>query len=129
MPTLNSVITDFVAGDDLEVRRTVGSLVAPLTDAWLTIKEWESDTDAQAIIQKAITSVVDLDQGQIIETGDLNTDATIVFYLTATETALLQARPYFFDIQVLDDNTHLYTPESGLMIPVAAITRTTTPSI
>ncbi|KKM65979.1 hypothetical protein LCGC14_1485870, partial [marine sediment metagenome] len=50
MPTFNGEIKDFVAGDDLQITRTITNVPsgAVLTKAWLTIKFRQDDADADA---------------------------------------------------------------------------------
>ena len=115
MPTLDARIDDVVAGDDLEITRTITSVPdgATLTDAWITVKEHPDDADASAIIQKAITSSDVPGTGQITDTGADGTGA-VRFDLADTDTALIiPGRDYFWDIQVKTSGGAIYTPTAG----------------
>lgn len=128
MPTLNSVIQDFVAGDHLKISRTITNVPASdsLAKCWLTIKRREGDLDTAAIVQKSISSTYVQGQGQITDTG-ADTAGALFFELTNTDTALLiGGTVYFFDLQVKTTNGAIYTPESGKIIAKAQITRATT---
>ncbi len=118
MPTLNSEIKEFVAGDDLDVIRTIGNLPAgqTLTKAWFTVKTEENlllPGDTNIVFQKVITAINVPGQGQITDIGASGTGA-VLFELTDTDTALLTAKTvFFFDIQVLTSTGKLLTPELG----------------
>ncbi len=113
MPTLNSEIRDIVAGDNLDVIRTVGNLPAgqTLAIAWFTVRR--RTNDANFIFQKVITPSAVVGQGQITDIGNSGT-GTIRFDLQPADTVLLALRKvYFFDIQVKTSLDRIYTPELG----------------
>lgn len=115
MPTLDARIDNVVAGDDLEITRTITSVPsgATLTDAWLTVKEHPDDADSAAIIDKQITSADVAGTGQITDTGADGTGA-VRFDLKDTDTALLvPGRDYYWDIQVKTSAAAIYTPTVG----------------
>src|SRR3954468_10819484 len=113
MSTLGATIPaageDFVAGDDLDVRRSVTGVPSgqTLTKAWLTFKTNRFDTDGHALLQKIITSTPTT-SGQITDAGASGT-GTIVFQLTNVETLALPIdidTPY--DIKVLTSANKVY---------------------
>ena len=126
MPTLNSIIDDLVVGSDLWIRRPITGLPAGVTlsQAWLTIKENSTQTDAQAIIQKSITSAA-TSQGQITDTG-ADTAGELLFYLIPLDTEKLDpCLIYEFDVKVKLSDGRYSTPEKGQITPVARITEAT----
>lgn len=113
MPTLNSEIKNIVAGDNLDVIRTVGNLPGgqTLVKAWFTVRR--RTTSANFTFQKAITTSVIVGQGQITDIGTSGV-ATIRFDLQPADTVLLTFRKvFFFDIQVKTDLGRIFTPELG----------------
>src|SRR5262245_35246956 len=122
MPQLKGKINDFVAGDKLEIRRTIGDLIAPLDHVYFTIKARRSDSDAEAIVQKEITIVLDDDQGQIITAGDDTTPAEIVFVLLPADTADLWQKLFRYDIKAFDSNGNPYHSELGYIYARRPIT-------
>lgn len=132
MPTLDTVIDDIVAGDARQLTRTVTDIPTneSATDAWLTIKEHPDDSDAAAIIQKAITTTNADGTGQITDAGSGSPWlVTLRFDLTSADTALLTpGRRYHYDIQVKTDDAtlNIYTPEKGQIKTVQGVTTTTT---
>jgi hypothetical protein len=128
MSTLGATIPaageDFVAGDDLDVRRTVTGVPAgqTLTKAWLTFKTNRFDTDVNALLQKTITSAP-TSSGQITDTGGSGT-GVILFQLTNVETLALPIgidTPY--EIKVLTSASKVYTAEQGLYTSTRRITQ------
>ena len=115
MPTFDSEIKDFVAGDDLEITRTITSVPSSdtLATAWFTVKHKQSDADGAAIILKKITSSNVAGTGQITDTGADGTGA-LRFDLTDVDTAKLEEEiGYLFDVQVVTTAGAVYTPEIG----------------
>lgn len=107
-----------VAGDSLEVRRTVELPAgATLTKAWLTIKKDPDTADASADLQKEITGTNVAGTGAIEADGGAGTGdgyATLRFDLTPTNTTALGAGvKYTFDIQVLTAEGDIDTIEVG----------------
>lgn len=91
-----------VIGDTVPIQITVSNVPADtmIVKAWVTFKRKLSDPDANAVIQKTITSGF---------TGTTTVSFTIT--LTASDTALFQPdREYFFDVQVKDSSGGIYTP-------------------
>lgn len=124
MPTLDARIDNVVAGDDIQITRTITSVPSgeTLTDAWFTVKEHPDDTDAAAIIDKQITSVDVPGTGQITDTGADETGA-VRFDLTDADTALLvPGRDYYWDIQVKTSAAAIYTPTAGKIRSVKGVT-------
>lgn len=128
MPTLDARIDDIVAGDDIQITRTITSIPSgELLDlAWFTVKEHSDDADADAIIQKDITTSNVVGTGHITDTGGDQTGAVRVD-LTDTDTALLvPGRDYFWDLQVKTDGGFVYTPTMGKIRSVQGTTTTIT---
>jgi hypothetical protein len=115
MPNLNDTITDFVAGDTVEVTRTITGIPAGQTiaKAWLMVKVKETDPDASAIISKTITTTDAPGTGHITDTGADGTGA-VRFDLTHDDTELLvRKRGYMFAIKIRTSTGNLYTPFKG----------------
>ena len=124
MPTLDARIDDVVAGDDLEITRTITKVPSgtTLTDAWLTVKEHPDDADADAIIDKQITPTDAPGTGQITDTGADGTGA-VRFDLADTDTSkLTPGRDYYWDIQVKTAAGAVYTPTAGKIRTVQGVT-------
>ena len=134
MPTLNGLISGFVAGDHLSLVRTIDrdgggdpdQAMADgltITRAWLTIKVNPTDPDITVgVIQKEITTSLVPDVGQIENDGTANADPILRFDLTPTDTGAIGGRPKHYDIQVLMSNLKLYTPERGRIYATSQVT-------
>lgn len=125
MPNYEAIITDFAAGDDISVERTITTVPSgqTMTSAWFTVKRKVSDTDAQAIFQKAITSILSAGAGIIDDTG-IDGTGHLIFYLVADNTELLTPySEYRYDIQVRLSGGGIATPEIGVIIAFPQITR------
>lgn len=127
MANYNGSITDFIRGDTLTVERTITLIPSGelLATAWFTIKRKYTDNDVNAVLQKVITSVDTATVGWIDDTGADGT-GHILFYLTAANTALLNAfSEYKYDIQVKLSGGAIYTPESGTIVAFPQVTQNT----
>src|SRR5687768_768621 len=105
MPNLSDIITGFVAGTDLEIRRTIDGIPEgqTLTDAWLTIKLSLDDPDASAILSKHATLTDTPGTGHITDPGDgAGGDGEVRFDLSPTNSDPLFVR-HAFDIWVRTD--------------------------
>jgi len=126
-----TTIEGFFSGDDLDIERDVTGITVsdPLIKAWLTIKTAPSVADAQATIQKVITTIQVIGTGQITQDGSAlngNGTASMVFNLTAVNTALLgTGRKYYFDVQVKTLSDKVYTPDKGTIQLTQGITDAT----
>lgn len=128
MANFEGLIDDFVAGNDITIERTVTGVPAgqTLTMAWFTVKSKFSDLDADAKIQKEITTVLDANQGHISDSGADET-GTVIFYLQAADTLLLYPlSEYRYDIQVKTSGGKIYTPELGIIMSLPRVTQSTT---
>lgn len=129
---MTTIIEGYVAGDDLDIERDVTGITVtdPLVKAWLTIKTSASVLDASATLQKIITTIQVIGTGQITQDGsdtNGNGTASMVFNLTAVDTALLgTADRYFYDVQVKTLSGKIYTPDSGSIKMVRGYTDATT---
>lgn len=116
---MTTLIAGTIAGDDLDIERDVTGITVtdPLVKAWLTIKTSASILDASATVQKVITTVQVIGTGQITQDGSAgngNGTASMVFNLTAVDTALLGTTlRYFYDVQVKTSSGKIYTPDKG----------------
>lgn len=126
MSDLTVEIAGFVAGDDLEIRRAVTNLPSPIESAWLTLKNYPSQPDGEAKLQKKITTTDVPGTGHIVEPGGPGADGDLRFDLTQTDTAGLGAKRYVHDIQIKLGTGKVYTIEKGTMELTAGITETTT---
>ena len=125
MSDLAVAISGFVVGDDLEIRRTVTELVAPIEVAWLTVKLHHGQPDDEARLQKRITTADVPGTGQIVEAGGTDTDGDLRFDLTQEDTASLRTRRFVHDIQIRLTTGKVYTIEKGTIQLVADVTKTT----
>lgn len=123
MTDFNGSISDFVAGDDLDVTRTVTDVPSgqTLTKAWLTLKKNLGDDDP-GLLQKTILPGAVAGQGQITNTGASGTGA-VLFQLSKAETAILPVgRKVAYDIQVLTSADKIYTAERGYYYATKGVT-------
>lgn len=124
MPNYEATITNFVAGDDFTIERTITAVPSgqTITNAWFTVKRKISDSDGLAVFQKTITSAANGD-GQIDDTGADQT-GHVVFYLLAADTELLTPySDYRYDIQVKLSGGGISTPELGVITAFPQITQ------
>lgn len=128
MAHLSALIDDIVRGEDRSLPRTVD--LTPLDGdslvmAWFTVKANETDSDADAIFQKEITSAQDAN-GQIDVTGGGNpiVNAHLNFLIPSASTLLLDAwRYYFYDIKGLSSGGAKKVLEAGRIIAAEQITQ------
>jgi len=125
MSDLAVEITGFVAGDDLEIRRTVTDLPAAIAVAWLTVKRHHKQSDDEAKLQKRITTTDVPGTGQVVEAGGPGTDGDLRFDLTQADTASLGAKWYVHDIQIKLATGKVYTIEKGTIQLTADVTKST----
>ena len=125
MSDLAVQITGFVVGDDLEVRRTVTDLPAPIESAWLTFKRYPRQPDEEAILQKRITTVDVPGVGQIVVAGEPDVNGDLRFDLTPTDTMVLDTRLRAYDIQIKLTTGKIYTIEKGTLQLTGDVTQTT----
>ena len=126
MSDLAIEIVGFVAGDDLEIRRTVTDLPAAIETAWLTLKHYPSQPDQEAKLQKRITTTDVSGTGQIVEAGGPETDGDLRFDLTPDDTTRLGTKRCVYDIQIKLAIGKVYTVEKGTIQLTAGVTETTT---
>lgn len=132
MSALTGIITGIVAGDDLDVTRTVTDVPSgqTLNKAWLTFKTNVSDADP-GLLQKTITSSAVVGQGQITDIGD-GTGAlpvgtgSLLFQLGGVNTSALPVgSAVLYDVKVLTSASKIYTVEQGKYFSTARITTAT----
>jgi hypothetical protein len=124
MPDFHDRLTDFCVGDDVDLRCRVTRIPAGQTvaHAWLTIKNKLGDVDADAVLQKHITTVNQAGTGQIEDAGATGT-AVLRFDLTNDDTMFLKPdSPYFHDVQIKTTAGKISTPFRGLTIAKAQVT-------
>lgn len=125
MSDLTVAITGFVVGDDLEIRRTVTELAAPIELAWLTVKRHPAQPDDEARLQKRITAADAPGTGHVVVAGGVDVDGDLRFDLTPDDTASLGTRRFVYDIQIRLTTGKVYTIEKGTIQLVADVTKTT----
>ncbi len=125
MSDLAVEITGFVVGDDLEIRRTVTELLAPIEVAWLTVKHHPGQPDEEARLQKRITTTNVPGTGYITDTGGIDIDGDLRFDLTQADTENLRMRRYVHDIQIRLTSGMVYTIEKGTIQLEADVTKGT----
>lgn len=126
MANLSGIITGYVAGDDIDVTRTVPGIPATqtLSLAWMTFKTNVTDADP-GLLQKAITPSASAGVGQITDTGASGT-GTLLFQLTAANTlALASGVNLHYDIKVKTSAGKVYTVEQGIYNTMPRITTAT----
>lgn len=126
MATFDATITNFIAGDDLTIERSVTNVTsgAVIASAWFTVKRSYSDLDSVAIIQKIVTAVLSSD-GQIDDTG-VDGTGHVKFLLTSTDTEkLTPLSDYKYDIQIRLNSGVINTPELGVITAFPQVTRST----
>lgn len=126
MPTLDATITGFVAGDTIEVRRTVTDLSGSMTIAWLTVKRNERMSDTDALIQKEITTGDDPGTGEIVNAGAEGASGELRFDFTTNDTELMGDSIWTYDIQVKLNTDEIFTPEKGTIELTMDVTKSTT---
>lgn len=96
-----------------------------LSQAWLTVKTNKTDTDANAVMQKNITSSLVAGVGQISDTGATDTIGELTFLFTGAQNGALTAEhKYWFDIKIqYNSGEVLPLIEDSTLTPGAAITR------
>lgn len=127
MSVLNGTINDLVAGDDLDVKRTITDIPAgqTLVKGWLTFKG-NLNTADPGLLQKVITATPVVDVGQITDAGASGTGA-VLFQLTKADTAALPiGKPTAYDIQVKTSAGKIYTAERGTYLSLPGVTDATT---
>lgn len=126
MPNLTGIISDFVAGDHLDIDRVISNVVPtqPLVKAWFTIKANKADPDTSALVQKVITTS-DSAQGKITDDGLTDGQADVLFHLLPADTAQLSERICYYDIQVLSQFGAIYTAELGVIRARSGVTGST----
>lgn len=123
MTIANGRIDDFVAGDDLEIERTISSIPEGISidAAWFMVKRKFTDSDANALISKDITVANNANEGWIEDNGT-DGDGLIRFYISQAETALLTPlSEYQYSIKIRLDNGKVNTPEVGVIIATPAV--------
>lgn len=118
MPELKAKIRDFVEGDALVIRRTIGradsglAAGATVTKAWMTVKAELDDIDP-GLFQKVITTTDVPGTGQIENDGGGDVDPVLRFDWLPADTRAIGPTKRYYDIQIqLDDGT-ITTPERG----------------
>ncbi len=106
----NDKLEGFTQGDFKPVIRYLTLIPEGITftKAWLTVKTRYSDTDANALAQKVITSVYEQGQGEIFDEDPDDGMVELRFELMPAETILFSTdkqSPNYFDIQVLVESS------------------------
>ena len=125
MSDLAVVISGFVVGDDLEIRRTVTDLPAAIETAWLTIKRYPDLPDVDAVVQKEITTADVPGTGRIVVAGGVGTDGDLRFDLVPANTSALGGRTWVYDVQIETADGKLYTIELGTIALTGDVTKAT----
>ena len=128
MPDFSGTIKDFVAGDNLKITRTITNVPSAdtLTKAWFTVKLRKEDSDADAVIQKEITTSDVSGTGHITDDATGDTEGAVRFDLEQADTVKLSGGAiYRYDIQVLTSAGAVYTPEIGKIIAQLGTTEDT----
>lgn len=126
MTLFSETISDVVAGDDLDVKRTITNIPATqtLTKAWLTFKTKPSDADP-GLLQKVIAPGAVVGQGQITDTGASGTGSLLFQLSQANTLALPVGIDVHYDIKVLTSAGKIYTASQGVYLSAARVTAAT----
>ncbi len=127
MPVYHTVMDELMIGTDYSVRRIIRGIPDNLTleEAWLTVKENVTKTDAQAIFQRHVNGTPSA-EGEIIADGGSDGVADIIFYMIPANTILLTPfKNYLFDIQVELSDGRFYAADEGVVIATARVGRVT----
>lgn len=125
MSIFNGSIVAMVAGDDLDVKRTVTGVPATqtLAKAWLTFKPQSALGEPDpGLLQKAITPTSVPGVGQITDTGASGT-GSLLFQLTGVDTLALPIGATPYDVKVLTSAGKIYTVEQGSYLAAPRITQ------
>jgi hypothetical protein len=126
MGVLRTLIDDITVGTDKTLARTLIGVPSGflLLQAWFTVKDNPTRTDAEAVLQKIITSGLSL-AGQITDTGTSGVGA-MQFELYPTDTLLLTpGQIWLFDIRIKLNSGRVYPGEEGVILTRDRITRAT----
>ncbi len=116
MVAVGSLVDLFCVGDDHDVQRSVTGITAsaPLTDAYLYVKVFDTDADANAVIAKHITVSLVTGVGQITDTGVSSGTGQMIFNLMGADTLGLAAgQPYAYAVKVKVSGGREFTVEIG----------------
>lgn len=103
-----------IQGADYTYVATVSvSSADPLTKAYLTFKASPNDADPGAL-QKTVTTVNSVGVGQITNDGSTNGLATVLFTISAGDSAALTPRDYYWDVKVKTVSTALAYAAGGI---------------
>lgn len=122
MITVNE-ISDFFVGDNLDIEKDITDIPAgeTLATAWFTVKRKPTDLDADAIMQKTITSGSS-SSGIITDIG-IDGTGHVKFTLLPADTLLLAPNnEYLYDIQVETSAGKIFTKDYGKIIGHQQIT-------
>lgn len=125
MSDLSVVISGYVVGDDLEIRRTITGLPSPITKAWLTVKRYTEEEDENAVVTKTITTTDNPGTGHIVNAGGVDVDGDLRFDLVPTDTRLLGAQSWIHDLQMELQGGKIYTVEVGTIDLTTDVRKTT----
>lgn len=96
-----------------------------ISQAWLSVKTRSTDSDANAVLQKNITSSLVAGSGQVSDTGATDTIGELTFLFTAAQTATLTAgRDYAWDVKMaLNSGEILPLIQDSTLTPGQSVTR------
>ena len=127
MTQFSASISSIVAGDDLDVKRTVTGIPAGQTIAktWLTFQPAPGGADP-GLLQKMITPNLVAGVGHITDDGNGDGIGELLFNLTAADTLALPVEisiPY--DIKIRTSAGKIYTAEQGKYLSARRLTEAT----
>jgi len=129
VPNYTATIESLVCGDFRQVPFQITNIPngATVSKCWMTVKSDANDDDINAIFQKSITTVLDLDEGHVTNDGSIGNVCTGFFNLLSADTILITPQtPMYYDIQILmtmtDLSTRIETPEIGIITTIDGIT-------
>lgn len=117
-------LTNLVIGDSKRIKRRYDELPEGYTiaTAYLTIKKSATQTDAQALVQKAITTSASA-AGQITDALTTGGSIAMFFDLSKTDTLVFKAGvEYIYDVQVVLSTGEVHTMEVNTMTWINGVT-------
>ena len=122
MPSYRTIY-DFPPGDTFTVIRTLDAPADDSTpsDAWFTIKRYDTDNDAMATASVHITPTSS-GIGLINVYPDKTSLLTFVV-LAGTTSAMIAHEIYYYDIQVKTTSNSVFTLETGKVFPTRTVTQ------
>ncbi len=122
---IDRTIRDVVKGDSFQVIRNISGVPDEETvnKAWFTVKRLGTEPDAEASLQKIVTTENFTDLGIIVNPSPLDGTAVVTFNVWPENWDDIDPDVlYKYDIQVLTSGGAIYTLETGTFMALSGIT-------